>query len=566
VRFYSPERIIDEMKHLKSKGITAFWFADTNFSVSRRRLTALLEGMIKEVPGISFWCQTRYDLINRELLSLLRRAGAHNVAYGLESANATVLERIRKPIDLDRLSEVIRLTQEAGIHVELFSMFGLPGETFDQALGTLAFVKKNRVAIDGNSISQQAHLFFGAPMNDNPEAYGIHPFRRTRPSYLSVCRDYETDTMSADEIRRMSLIWRLNREDFVEDVQAGRNLFHRAAIITQNRGALADRPEALCLLTRIYLALEEYDAASDCVRQLDEALPEDPAMRELLQGPFVCFKVTQETARPGFKVIYDCQGKVDGHVVPVTCSRFQEAILGNGTLLPAFEGHLDGMAPGEYARFDVTFPVDYGQEVLAGKEVTFRVHVHHTMEAVTVSSLEDLGQLSLANEYALEDTEALRQDNIHLYYRVVHQSHVHGRPLQMMDCLALINLYLKLGFVDRAAAVAGSVSHNPLIVTHAAHLFRVNAEPQRALDLLERGGQGGPRERLMRAQCLFELNRLEESETMAKDVKLPTDNIQLAVLQVELAMRRCLPINTFLQRKEALLDARIQAMLLDRGR
>jgi len=564
VRFYSSERIIDEMKHLKSKGIRAFWFADTNFSVSRRRLVALLEGMIKEVPDISFWCQTRYDLVNRELLSLLRRAGADNVAYGLESANAAVLERIRKPIDLDRLSEVIRLTQEAGIHVELFSMFGLPGESFDQALGTLAFVKKNRVAINGNSISQQAHLFFGAPMNDHPEAYGIHPFRRTRPSYLSVCRDYETDTMSADEIRRMSLIWRLNREDLVEDVEAGRNLFHRAALITQNRSALADRPEASCLLARIYLALEEYGAASDCMWQARDAFPEAPSVQALLQGPFVCFQVSQETARPGFKVIYDCQGKVDGHVVPVTCSRFQEAILGHGTLLPAFESHLDGMAPGEYARFDVTFPVDYGQKLLAGKVVTFRVHVHHTMAPVRVSTFEDLGRLALNNKYALEDTEDLRQHNIHLYYRVVHQCPVQGRPLQRMDCLALINLYLKLGFADRAEAVIGSVSHNPTMLTHGAHLFRVNAEPQRALDLLETTEQDGPRERLIRAQCLFDLNRLEESEAMVKDMELPKD-MQLASLQVELAMRRCLPITTFLQRKEALLDARIQAMLLDGG-
>jgi hypothetical protein len=425
-------------------------------------------------------------------------------------------------------------------------------------------VKKNRVAINGNSISQQAHLFFGASMNDNPEAYGIHPFRRKRPSYLSVCRDYETDTMSADEIQRMSLIWRLNREDFVEDVKAGRNLFHRAAIITQNRRSLADRPEASCLLARIYLALEEYGAATDCMRQARDAFPEDPTVQALLQGPFVCFKISQETARPGFKVIYDCQGKVDGHVVPVTCSRFQEAILGNGTLLPTFEGHLDGMAPGEYARFDVTFPVDYGQKVLAGKVVTFRVHVHHTMESVSVSNVEDLGRLALANEYALEDIEGLRQHNIHLYYRVVHQCLIHGRPLQMMDCLALINLYLKVGFADRAEAVIGSVSNNPVILTHGAHLFRVNAEPQRALDLLETTGQDGLRERLIRAQCLFDLNRLEESEAMVKDMELPKD-MQLASLQVALATRLCLPIETYLEREDALLDARMQAMLLDKG-
>jgi hypothetical protein len=311
------------------------------------------------------------------------------------------------------------------------------------------------------------------------------------------------------------------------------------------------------------LALEEYGAASHCMRRAREVSPEDPALRGLLEEPLVCFKVSQDRARPGFKVIYDCQGKTDGHVVPVACSRFQEAILGKGMLLPAFERHLDGMAPGDYARFDVTFPANYGQTALAGKVVTFRVHVHHTMASVMVSKVEDLARLGLVNEYALEDKEALRQHNIHLYYRVLRQFPVHGRPLQMMDCLALINLYLKLGFADRAAALMGSVSHHPMMLVHGAHLFRVNAEPERALDLLERTGQEGPRERLIRAQCLFDLNRLEESEAIVKDMEVPKDGA-LASLRVALATRLCLPLETYLEREEALLDARTEAMFLDR--
>ncbi|RLB80422.1 MAG: hypothetical protein DRH17_11985 [Deltaproteobacteria bacterium] len=560
VRFYSTERIVEEMQYLKSKGIRAFWFADTNFSFSRRRLVTLLEAIIREVPGITFWCQTRYDLVNRELLSLLRRAGADNVAYGLESANPEVLEKINKPIDLERLSRVIRLTQEAGINVELFSMFGLPGETFDQALGTLAFVKKNRVAIEGNSISQQAHLFFGTPMHDNPAAYSIRPFRRTRPAYLSVCRDYETGTMSAEEIRRISLIWRLNRNDFAEDVRAGRNLFHRAAFITQNRSALADRPEATCLLTCIYLALEAYGAALDCMKRLSKAFPEHPAVQELLQGPFLCFKVSQETARPRFKVIYDCQGSVDGRLVPATCGRFQEAILGEGMLLPEFEKHLNGMSPGEYARFEITFPVGYGQKDLAGKVITFRVHVHHTMEPVTVESYKDLDEQALSNEYELEDTEGLRQYNINLCYRVLHGANVCGRPVKMTDFLVLINLYLKLGFVDLASAVAGKLAENPMLLTHAAHMFRINGQPQKAIELLDRVGIDDPRGRLIRAQALFDLDRLEESEAMVKDMTRPHD-IQFADLRVQLAARLALPIETLLEREEALLDAKTQAML-----
>ena len=559
VRSYSTERVIEEMKYLKSKGIRAFWFADPNFSFSRRRLVTLLEAIIREVPGITFWCQTRYDLVNRELLSLLRRAGADNVAYGLESANQSVLERINKPINLERLSRVIRLTQEAGINVELFSMFGLPGETFDQALGTLAFVKKNRVAVDGNSISQQAHLFFGTPMNDNPAAYGIRPFRRTRPAYLSICRDYETDNMSADEIRRISLIWRLNRNDFAEDVRAGRNLFHRAAFITQNRSALAD-PEATCLLARIYLALEEYGAALDCMKLLSKKFPEHPAAQELLQGPFLCLKVGRHTARPGFKVIYDCQGSIDGRVIPATCGRFQEAILGEGMLFPEFERHLDGMSPGEYAKFDMTFPPDYGQRDLAGKVVTFRVRVYHTMEPVTVESYKGLDEQGLRNEYELEDTEGLRQQNINLYYMVLHGATMRGLVPEMTDSLMLANLYLKLGFVDLAIAVTEKLPENHIALTHGAHIFRMNGQPQKALELLDRVGEDVTRARLIRAQALFDLNRLEESEATVKDMKLP-NNIQLEDLRLQLAATLALPMETYLKREEALLEAKTQAML-----
>ena len=560
VRFYSTERIIDEMKYLKSKGVKAFWFADTNFSLSRKRLVTLLEGIVKEVPGITFWCQTRYDLVNHELLSLLRRAGADNVAYGLESANPEVLEGINKPIDLKHLSRVIRQTQEAGINVELFSMFALPGETLDRALNTLAFVKRNRVTIDGNSISQQAHLFFGTPMNDKAADYGIRPFRRTRPAYLSVCRDYETDTMSADEIRRMSLIWRLNRNDFAEDVRAERNLFHRAAFITQNRNLLSDRPEAMCLLARIYLALEEYGAASDCMNLLKKAFAGNPAVQEFLQGPFLCFELSRDALRPGFKIIYDCQGSVDGTLVPATCGRFQEAILGQGMLLDEFERHLEGMAAGEYRRFEMTFPVAYGHTDLSGKVVTFRIHVYHTMKPVTVDDYNALEQQTLRNHYELPDTEGLRQHNINLFYRVLHRANMGEALREMTDYLVLMNLYLKLGFVERATGLLAKFPENPRILTHGAHIFRMNGQPEKALELLDRTGKDETTERLIRAQALFDLHRLEESEATMKNIELPND-IQLADLRVRLAAELALPMETYLEREEALLEAKTQNML-----
>lgn len=570
IRYHSVDRIVEEMKHLRSRGIESFWFADPNFSFSRKRLVKLLESIVEQVPGINFWCQTRYDLVDESLLLLLKKAGADNVAYGLESANPAVLEKINKSIDLERLSAIIRMTQEADINVELFSMFGLPAETFDQALGTLEFMKSNRVHIDGNSISQQAHLFFGTPMNNDPAAYGIRVLPRTRPAYLSPCREFETDSMSADEIRRMGLIWRVNRADFDEDVRAERNLFHRAGLIAQNRRDLSDRPEAIALLARIYLILEEYAAAAECMKLpgigVPARLPAGTAGQEggeLLKWPVQCFRLCGEQARPGFRVIYDCRGSVSGRPVPAVFGRFQEAVIGKGMLLSEFEGRLVGMAAGEERRFDMVFPPDYGQDDLAGQTVTFTVHLHYAMEPVTVDSAAGLGGLGLANDYRLDDIQGLRRFNMNLCYRVLNRANTRGEPVEVTHLLMLINFYLKLGFVERAADVVEKLRETPMLLTHAAHLFNANAYPDKALELLDGIGKDGPRERMIRARALFNSKRYVESEALVRDMA-PANDLQIAEMGVNLAAELCLPIEVLLERVDALLDVKTEMLLRPR--
>lgn len=100
---------------------------------------------------------------------------------------------------------------------------------------------------------------------------------------------------------------------------------------------------------------------------------------------------------------------------------------------------------------------------------------------------------------------------------------------------------------------------NPMILTHAAHLFRTNGQPHKALELLDRTGKDGQRERLTRAQALFDMNRLEESEATVKDMK-PLNIIEFTDLRVQLAAELVLPVETYLERQEALLDAKTQAM------
>ncbi len=563
IRFHSIDRMIAEMEHLKNKGITDFWFADPNFAYSRKRLVSLLEAMIKIVPGIEFWCQTRYNLVDPELLDLMKRAGARTLAFGLESANQPVLKNINKGLDLERLAKAIRMTQDAGIEVELFTMFGLPGETLEQAGKTLDFVKQNNVAVEGNSISQQLHIFFGTPINDDLNSNHITPLSITKPSYLSICRDFETDTMSAAQIRQMSLHWRLNRRDYAEDEHI--NIFEKAGFITTNHEELRIRSEAGMHLARIYMELEEYEGAHECLARLKRDFSAEAEVQNFLAGPFTGYKVKRRSvAEHGCKVIFDCKGMISGKVIPATETYYQEGVLGDGTLLPDFEKGITGLKAGRWTQFDVTFPDDYGNQELAGRTATFQVVLHLVMEPVTMENMEDIRSRLPPNKYRFTDLQSLRENNEKLYYMVLRDTSMRGVTQDMTDYLTLVNFYLKLGFFDKAWEMAGVLPEEPGMRNHASKIYLANGRAREALSLIDPVAAHSTETKITQIKCFIKLERYNEAEQLAGDPAL-TKELQALDLRVGIASYLQLPEETYLQRMDDLLENQVESMIRDAG-
>jgi len=206
VRFHSVERVLEEMRWLNQKGIHRFWLADPSFSFQRRRTQELLEGILRGGIRASLWLETRADLVDEELLRLMARAGVRLVAYGLESASQKVLGGLGKSISLGTLQRAVRMSQAQGLDVELFSQYGLPGETQQDAIQALEFVR-SLVPIRGNTNAQQMRLYFGAPFAEDPQRFGIHPLDPERPPYISVGARYQTRWMSEEEIHRVRDLW-----------------------------------------------------------------------------------------------------------------------------------------------------------------------------------------------------------------------------------------------------------------------------------------------------------------------------------------------------------------------
>jgi radical SAM superfamily enzyme len=560
VRFHSLDRIIAEVQHLRTQGISDFWFADPNFAYSRDRLTSLLERLIQEAPNIQFWCQTRYNLITPELLELLKKAGARTIAFGLESADRDVLHTIKKGLQPDRLSEVIAMVQKAGIEVELFTLFGLPGETMAQAAATLDYVKSNKVAIDGNSISQQLHLFFGTPITDDPASHGITPLPMTKPAYQSICRDFATTTMTAAEIHQLSLFWRLNRQDFSDNVQTRTNLFEVAGFITANRAHLQSRPEAELLLAEIYLALEEFDGARKCIERLEKQFPDHPEVRGFLTSPWAGFKSKRRTiAAPGSRVIYDCKGLADGRPIDATVGYYQEAVLGDGRLLVDFDQALAGMRTGQVQQCEVRFPADYGNRELAGRKITFQIYIHLVQDRVEYANPTEFLENPPKNIYRLHDLPGLRENNENLYYMVLKDSVLRDLTQDLTDMFKQIDLLLKLGFRERAEAMQRMMPDDATLHAHLGRILLANGLAEESYQHLTAYGGQSNEVAINRAKALIKLERFQEAEAIVMEPKLAGE-IQALDLRVGLAALLMLPITHYLDRMDDLLERQIAMM------
>ena len=195
IRAHSIKRVLSDMETCVKARIKRFFFADPAFTFDKKRVTAIMHGIIKRHWKIEIWCETRADLVDEKLLRLMAKAGVKYIAYGLESADQQVNKILRKPVNLKNFEKVIAVTHKAGITPEVFTLYGLPGQTLASSTKTVEFLKRLKIKLVDNSAGQQLNLFFGTDITDNPKRFGITLLKKRRPLYLCPGVDYTTRYM-----------------------------------------------------------------------------------------------------------------------------------------------------------------------------------------------------------------------------------------------------------------------------------------------------------------------------------------------------------------------------------
>ncbi|WP_457594785.1 trigger factor [Hydrogenimonas sp.] len=130
-------------------------------------------------------------------------------------------------------------------------------------------------------------------------------------------------------------------------------------------------------------------------------------IRELAeaQAPFVSLE-EDRGLEEGDMAVFDFEGFLDGEPFEGGKAENFELRIGSGQFIPGFEEQMKGMKKGETRRIKVTFPEDYGNKDLAGKEAEFEIKLHDIKVKEPVEIDDALAQKLLGKEDAtLADLE-----------------------------------------------------------------------------------------------------------------------------------------------------------------
>ncbi len=138
LRFRTPQLICNEINSVITQyGMSIAFFQDDCFTQNKNWSIELMNCYKREV-GLPFMCKIRAKDIDSKVANTMKKCGCISIGVGIESGDYNVRKNLLNRNETDEeIVYAINLLKELGMKITTFNMFGLPGDTMEQAYKTL---------------------------------------------------------------------------------------------------------------------------------------------------------------------------------------------------------------------------------------------------------------------------------------------------------------------------------------------------------------------------------------------------------------------------------------------
>ncbi len=145
VRKKSLGYLFDEIRYVKKRyPLSSIVFNDDTFILDRKWFVEFCERFPKEI-GLTYTCNIRPNLIDEEVVRLLKDSNCTGVNWSIESGDDYLRnEVLKRNITIEQILNTSELLRKYKISYRIGNIIGLPGENFEQMLKTLKLNIKAR--------------------------------------------------------------------------------------------------------------------------------------------------------------------------------------------------------------------------------------------------------------------------------------------------------------------------------------------------------------------------------------------------------------------------------------
>ena len=142
-RLRSVNNVLEEVELRYAQGYRVIDFEDDNLTYYKKKFKDLCRKLIAHFPNreMEFLAMNgiSYLSLDDELLTLMRQAGFSQLNLALVSSDKTVRETTKRPHTIDAYLRVVRRAHELNLKIVSYQILGLPNESLDSMIQTLAF-------------------------------------------------------------------------------------------------------------------------------------------------------------------------------------------------------------------------------------------------------------------------------------------------------------------------------------------------------------------------------------------------------------------------------------------
>jgi len=131
--------VIDELGYIRSLGLSQFYLRDFTFGPNTKRGLALCEAMIRADLGLSWSAECRIEVLDKELVAAMSRAGCDVILVGIETGDTDVARQLGKRHRPEHTRDILQRARDRGIRSCGHFVLGSPGETLGQLEETVRY-------------------------------------------------------------------------------------------------------------------------------------------------------------------------------------------------------------------------------------------------------------------------------------------------------------------------------------------------------------------------------------------------------------------------------------------